>query len=296
MTNANDKKSCVMMIASLLIVGTIGAFRRWIPLSSALLAFCRGIIGAASLLAFTALTGRWRWQRVPARKLVGMIVNGAFLGINWMLLFEAFNHTSIARATLAYYMQPTILLLLSPILFHERLTLRKLACAALALAGMVLVSGVVESGRATVSDLRGILYGLGAACFYALVIILNKKVEGVDAYQKTVIQLAASAAALLPYLLANRAFSGVVLDVRTAALVLVVGVVHTGITYALYFGSMTGLRAQTISALSYIDPVAAMLVSALVLREGLSPLGLIGAVLIIGSAIAGERAPSKARR
>lgn len=294
MRETNDKKSTIMMIASLLIVGTIGVFRRFIPLSSALLAFCRGIIGAAALLAFTVLTGRGRWQRVPARKLAGMIVNGAFLGLNWMLLFEAFNHTSIAKATLAYYMQPTILLMLSPLLFHERLTPRKLVCAALALAGMVLVSGVVESGEAAASDLRGILYGLGAACFYALVIILNKKIEGVDAYQKTVIQLASSAAALLPYLLANRAFSGVTVDAKTAALVLVVGVVHTGVTYALYFGSMSGLRAQTISALSYIDPVAAMIVSALVLGEGLSAPGLIGAALIIGSAIAGERAPSKA--
>ena len=164
MTSANDKKSTVMMIASLLIVGTIGVFRRSIPLSSALLAFCRGIIGAVSLLAYTVLTGRGRWQRVPGRKLVGMIVNGAFLGINWMLLFEAFNHTSIARATLAYYMQPTILLMLSPVLFRERLTPRKLVCAALALVGMVLVSGVIESGEAAAGDLRGILYGLGAAC------------------------------------------------------------------------------------------------------------------------------------
>ena len=126
-------------------------------------------------------------------------------------------------------------------------------------------------------------------------IILNKKIEGVDAYQKTIVQLASSAAALLPYLLANRAFSGVTVDAKTIVLVLVVGVVHTGVTYALYFGSMSGLRAQTISALSYIDPVAAMIVSAVVLREGLSALGLIGAALIIGSAVAGERALTRAK-
>ena len=293
MGGTQKKKPYIMMISSLLIVGTIGLFRRYIPLSSPLLAFCRGMIGSLSLLAWAALVKKERWRRIPGKTLALMVLNGAFLGVNWILLFEAFNYTTIAKATLAYYMQPTILLLLSPLLFREKLTGRKLLCAAAALAGMVLVSGALESAGAAADDRLGILFGLAAACFYALVVVLNKKIDRVDAYPKTIIQLFSSAAVLVPYLLLKNEFAGAALGGRVLALVLLVGVVHTGFVYALFFGSMNDLKAQTISTLGYIDPVTAMLVSGLVLREKLSALNLIGAVLIIGSALVSELASGK---
>lgn len=284
-----DRQSYIRMISAMLIVGTIGVFRRYIPLSSALLAFCRGLIGATSLFLFVILFKKRTPQPVAGKKLVGMILNGAFLGINWILLFEAFNSTTIAKATLAYYMQPTIVLLLSPLLFRERLTARKLLCAAAALCGMVLVSGVLGADGSAVRDGRGILFGLGAACFYSLVVILNKKIEGVDAYPKTIVQLLSSAVTLIPYLLIRGEFSRMCWDGRVLWLVLLVGVVHTGLVYAMFFGSMNTLRAQTISTLTYIDPVTAMIVSGLVLGERLSLPGMIGAVLILGSAVVSER-------
>ena len=294
---AKEKNAYLMMIASLLIVGTIGVFRRYIPLPSALLAFFRGLIGAASLLAFVALRGKKSWGRIESRKLGGLVLNGVFLGVNWLLLFEAFNHTTIAKATLSYYMQPSILLLLSPLVFREKLTVKKLICAGVALAGMVLVSGVLGAEGGRIADGRGILFGLAAACFYTLVVILNKKITGVDAYQKTVIQLFSAAAALLPYLLITGQLRGASIDGRVAVLILIVGVVYTGLVYALYFGSMDGLKAQTISMLSYLDPVVAMAVSALVLRERMGAGALLGAVLILGSALVSEypRADGKQR-
>ncbi len=287
MEQKNDKRSCLMLISSMLIIGTIGIFRRYIPISSAMLAFFRGLIGSFCLLVFALAAKKLRGEPIPRGKLFGMILNGAFLGANWILLFEAFDRTSIAKATLAYYMQPTIVLLLSPIVFKEKLTVKKLICSALALFGMVLVSGVLTD-RSAASDLHGILFALGAACFYSLIVILNKKIEGVDPYRKTVIQLASSAAVLLPYLLLRSEFSGFSPDLRTLVLIITVGVIHTGVVYIFFFGCMSGLRAQTVSALTYIDPVSAMIFSALILGEKMTPAGLIGAVLIIGSALSGE--------
>ena len=281
-----DRKALSMMTASLLIVGTIGLLRRYIPLSSAMLAFLRGVIGAVSLVVFSLAARKNITSRVTARKLVLMILTGAAVGINWMLLFQAYNYTTIAKATLAYYMQPTIIVLVSPLVFKERLTVRKAICAAVALFGMVLVSGVLDPNEAGSGELTGILYGLGAAGFYSLVIILNKQVDDVDPFQKTIIQLSAAAAVLLPYLLAKHEFTTQELAANTAVLVLIAGVVHTGLAYILYFTSMNRLKAQTVSFLSYIDPVTAMLVSALVLHEGMTTGSLIGAVLIIGSAAA----------
>ncbi len=293
--NANTRRSCLMLISSLVIVGTIGAFRRYIPLSSPMLAFFRGLVGAACLLLFTALRRKGRRQAIPRRKLLGLALNGVFLGLNWILLFEAYNCTTIAKATLCYYLQPTIVLLLSPLVFHERLTPKKLLCAAVALAGMVFVSGVLDADAARPDGLRGILLGLGAACFYALVVMLNKKLDGVDAYDKTIVQLASAAVVLIPYLLLTEGFSALrTLDARAALLLAVVCVVHTGVVYALYFGSMAGLRAQTISVLSYIDPVVALLVSAVFLLEPMSVLSGVGAALILGSAFVSEYEPRSA--
>ena len=191
---------------------------------------------------------------------------------------------------MCYYMQPTIVILLSPFVFRERLGLKKLLCALTAIIGMVFVSGVLGDGGVQAQDVRGILFGLGAAAFYSAVVILNKKIEIDDIYEKSVIQLAAAAAVMLPYVLLTEDVSQLALSSSAVAMVLIVGIVHTGLAYALYFGSMKKLKAQTIAVMSYIDPVFALLLSAVVLHEKLSVLGIVGSVLILGSALASETA------
>lgn len=280
-----------MLISSMLIVGTIGSFRRYIPLSSALLAFFRGVIGGTVLCIFAAVGKRGHWQSIERKKLLFLVVSGAFLGINWILLFEAYNYTTIAKATLCYYLQPTIVLLLSPLLFNERLTAKKMICAASALAGMILVSGAAGGGPSQLHEIRGIVFGLGAACFYSAVVILNKKMGHVPLYEKTIVQLFSAAVILIPYLLAVGDPGSIVFDADMIILLLIVGVIYTGVVYGLYFGSMDGLRAQTISMLSYLDPMVAMAVSAFVLREPLSTGGIMGAVMILGSALVSEYEP-----
>ena len=286
---ANDRRSVLMLVASMLVFGTIGVFRRYIPVSSAFLAFSRGILGGLCILAFIRLRKRDAVERekLPARALPGLILSGALIGVNWMLLFEAYNHTTVAVATLCYYMQPTIVMLLSPLIFRERLTGKKALCAAAAVLGMVLVSGVLENSAGS-GSLKGVLLGLGAAVFYSSVVIMNNMIRGIDACRKTVIQLLSAGLVMVPYLLLTDGFSAGSFTPAAVILMLVVGIVHTGIAYVLYFGSMDGLRVQTVAILSYIDPVSALLFSAVLLREPLSPLNLIGAVMIIGSAVISE--------
>ena len=272
----------------MLIFGTIGVFRRYIPLPSAFLAFTRGIIGGLCILLLIRIRKKGGREPLARRDLLMLVVSGALIGFNWMLLFEAYNHTTVAVATLCYYMAPTIVILLSPIVFRERLTARKAICAAVAVAGMVLVSGVLGENGAPEASVPGILLGLGAAAIYAAVVIMNKKIRGVDTYRKTTVQLLSAGLAMVPYLLLTGGFSTEGFSVSATVLLLVVGVVHTGIAYALYFGSMDGLRVQTVAILSYIDPVSALLFSAFLLREPLSPLNILGAVMIIGSAMVSE--------
>ncbi len=284
----NDRKSMMMIVSSMIIFGTIGIFRRYIPLSSGFIAFSRGLLGGSFVLLFSIVKKKIRINSVPIQMCVWLVVAGAVMGINWMILFEAYNHTTVAIATLCYYMQPTIVILLSPILFKEKLTAKKIGCAAASIIGMVLVSGVIGGEEIQKANVKGILFGLGAALFYSAVVIMNKRIRGIDAYVKTTIQLLSAGLIMVPYLILTGDFTNNRMSAWTVILLITVGIVHTGFAYVLYFGSMDGLKAQSVALLSYIDPVAALLFSAIILMEPLNVVGMVGAILIIGSAVMSE--------
>ena len=279
---------------SMVIFGTIGVFRRYIPLPSSLVAMTRGLIGMLFLLLVMLLRRRGMNRAAVRRKFAMLCLSGAAIGVNWILLFEAYNYTSVATATLCYYLAPMFVILASPLVVGERLTAKKMICVLAALLGMVFVSGVLEAGGGS-SDLKGVLLGLGAAVLYASVVLMNKQLGDVPAYDRTIVQLGSSAAVLLPYVLLTEDMGALTFTPGTIGLLLVVGIVHTGIAYALYFGSLMQLKAQTAAILSYIDPVVAVLLSALVLREHMSLLSGLGAVLVLGAAVVSEL-PSRRKK
>ncbi len=279
---------------SMIIFGTIGVFRRYIPLPSSLVAMTRGLIGMLFLLLVMVLRKRGMNCAAVRKKLGMLCLSGAAIGVNWILLFEAYNYTSVATATLCYYLAPMFVILASPLVVGERLTAKKLICVLAALLGMVFVSGVLETGGGS-SDLKGVLLGLGAAVLYASVVLMNKQLGDVPAYDRTIVQLGSSAVVLLPYVLLTENLGALTFTPGTIGLLLVVGVVHTGMAYAMYFGSLMQLKAQTAAILSYIDPVVAVLLSALVLREQMSLLSGLGAILVLGAAVVSEL-PSRRRK
>ncbi len=287
-THKNNPVSLAKLTGSMLIFGTIGIFRRWIPLSSAWMAFFRGTIGSLFLILLLIMRRKNRAEHLNLRTVFLLILSGALIGYNWILLFEAYNNTTVSVATLCYYMEPTLVVVLSALLFREKLTPKKILCTLAALLGMVLVSGVLEAGGVSTRDMRGILLGLAASCLYAVVVLLNKSLPPVEPYGKTIIQLSSAAVVLIPYLFLVEGMAGLVFTPKTLLLLLFVGVVHTGISYSLYFGSMDGLRTQTVALFSYIDPVTALVLSALLLHEQMSPLGILGAILILGAAAIAE--------
>ena len=287
MGNDNKKTTYAQFIMAMVIVGTIGIFRRNIALSSAALAFSRGILGSLSLGAFVKVRGQKIFHGMERKKLFLLILNGAIIGVNWIFLFEAYRFTTVAVATLCYYLQPTILILVSPIFFKEKLTGKKLFYALIAFLGMVLVSGVLGGGDT--GSLKGVAFGLAAAVLYTMAVVINKITLGVDPYEKTIIQLASAGIVLIPYILMTEDISAVQLDTITIILVLIVGIIHTGLVYFFYFGSMEHMSAQAVAVFSYIDPVVAVIASWAFLGEPLTVPVIIGAVLIIGSAFLSER-------
>ena len=281
-------RSYISFIGSMLIFGTIGIFRRYIPISSALLAFTRGMMGSACLLIFLLLSRKKPLKSINKANVLPLVISGAFMGLNWILLFEAYSYTTIATATLCYYMQPTILILLSPLIFKEKLGGRKLVCAGVSLLGMVLVSGVLASSSFEPSEYKGVLLGLGAAVLYAAVVICNKLLTDVDSYDRCIIQLFSAAAVLIPYLALSGNAGAYDLTNVAVIMIIIVGLVHTGLAYVLYFSGMKDLSAQSVAVLGYIDPVSSMILAALILGERMSAGGLAGAVMIIGATLYSE--------
>lgn len=279
----------LMLIASMVIFGTLGPFVRNIPVASGELALYRAVLAALLIGAFLLLTR----QKIPfaaiRREVPLLLISGMAMGINWILLFEAYKYTTVSVATLSYYFAPVIVTVVCPILFKEKLTGRQILCFVMSTLGLVLITGIGEVGGGR--GMIGILFGLGAAVFYAAVILLNKFIRNVEGIHRTFLQFLAAIVILLPYVLMT---GGMMLGGMNAvgwANLLIVGLVHTGLTYCMYFSSLKELPGQKAAILSYIDPLVAVLISVTVLGETMTAQQAIGGVLILGFTLWNEIAP-----
>lgn len=285
------KKYLIEFIISMVAFGTIGIFRRYIPLDSGILAMARGIIGAVFIFIFLAVRKTpFSLSHFHGKAWMVMIV-GAIMGFNWVTLFEAYNYTSVSTATLCYYMEPIFLILISPFVFKEKMTGKKLICVAVAFIGMVFVSGVLTASVGK-SDITGITFGLLSGFLYAIVVCSSRAIKDVDPYEKTALQLLSAGVVMIPYLLLKGAFADPSLATAftptTIIMLAIVCIVHTGIMYLLYFESINHLSVTQIAVLSYIDPVVAIILSQVILHEDMGWQGVVGAILILGAAFVSE--------
>ena len=274
------KKARWMLIASMTIFGTLGLFVRNIPVSSGELALYRAILAAGLIGLFLLVTK----QKIPfasiKKEVPLLLFSGIAMGFNWILLFEAYKYTTVSVATLSYYFAPVIVTAVCPILFREKLTKKQILCFVMSTLGLVLITGIGELTGGT--DLIGIGFGLGAAVFYATVILLNKFIKNVEGIHRTFLQFLAAILVLIPYVWLT---SGVTLGGMNSIgwiNLLIVGLIHTGVTYCLYFSSLKELPGQKAAILSYIDPLVAVLISVTILGESMSITQFIGGMLILG--------------
>ncbi len=272
------------LLAAMTIFGTVGIFVRYISLPAATVAFFRGVLGFLFILMLMLITGKKPDFPAIKSNFWILLLSGGAMGLNWVLLYESYRHTTVAVATICYYLAPVFLVLMSPLL-GEQLTGKKLLLSGIALMGMVFVSGVLDGG---ISGGKGIAFAVGAAALYTTVMFLNKKLGNISAYDKTVVQLAAAAVVVLPYCLFTGGFGMGQMAGRDYALLTVVGIVHTGLAYWLYFGALGKLPSQSVALFSYLDPVIAIVLSALWLGEPMHWQEILGAALILGGALWSE--------
>ena len=285
------KKATWMLVTAMLIFGTLGLFVRNVPVSSGELALYRAILATGMIGMFLLITR----QPVPfaaiKKEVPLLLLSGAAMGFNWILLFEAYRYTTVSAATLSYYFAPVIVTVISPFLFREKLSLRQILCFVMSTVGIVMITATGDLSAGS-NNLVGIAFGLGAAVLYATVILLNKFIRGVAGLHRTFLQFLAAIAVLIPYVAFSGAFSLGALDGMGWLNLLILGLVHTGVAYCLYFPALKDLPGQRAAILSYLDPLVAVLLSVTVLGEGMTTWQAVGGVLILGFTLWDALAPA----
>ena len=268
-----------LMAVAMFIFGTLAPFVRNINVSSGELALYRAVLAALLVGGYLLVTKQKLSLRSIKKELFLLLLSGVAMGIKWIFLFEAYKYTTVSVATLSYYFAPVIVMVVCPLIFKEKLTGKQILCFAMATAGLVLITGTAGGGK---QDLLGIAFGLAAAAFYATVMLLNKFIKGVTGLHRTFIQFLSAIVVLVPYVACTSGFTLGGLSGTGWTNLLIVGLVHTGITYCMYFTALKELPGQKVAILSYIDPLVAVLVSVVLLNEGMTLPQMIGGVLILG--------------
>lgn len=305
-TMSNINKARLQLIVSMSIFGTLAIFVRNISVSSGELALYRAVLAAILIGSYLLISKNKtnpsanRDEKSAAnnpnllfgictqKELLLLLFSGMAMGFNWILLFEAYKYTSVSAATLSYYFAPIIVTVVCPFLFHEKLTTKQILCFVMSTLGVFLITGIPDfqnMGRDTI----GILFGLSAAVFYATVILLNKFIKNVAGIHRTFLQFLAAIVTLLPYVACTGGFHLSSLGSKGWVNLLIVGLIHTGITYCLYFSSLKELPGQEAAILSYVDPLMAVVISVAILGENISLPQIIGGILILGFAIWNEK-------
>ncbi|WP_455538552.1 DMT family transporter [Terrisporobacter sp.] len=287
-------KSKLGLIITMLIWGSIGIFVRNINFSSSQIALVRAVVGSIFLIIFSLFSKEHLSKEDIKNNLFVLTCAGVCLGFNWIFLFQAYNYTTISTATICYYIAPIIVMFLSPILLKEKLTPIKILCIIAAMIGMFCIIGMDKSNIGD-SNVLGVLYGLGAACLYAGVVIFNKFLKDISGRNSSVVQLSVAAVFLMPYVLFTDKINFVGVGYLSMGLLLILGIVHTGVAYLIYFTVIRNLSAQTVAIYSYIDPISAIIMSSILLGEKMSLLQVIGGILIIGSTFVSEIYEGKAK-
>ena len=283
------KNAKSMMIASVAIFGTLGVFTRNITVTSGELALYRAVLAISLIAVYLVCTKQNINLKASKKELVLLLFSGAAIGINWILLFEAYKYTTISAATLSYYFAPVIVTVICPILFHEKLTGKQIFCFIMSTLGLIMITGT--SNIRDKRDFIGILFGISAAIFYAAVIILNKFIRNIDGIHRTFLQFLSAIIILVPYVLLTSGIHLGNLDIKGWVNLLIEGLFHTGITYCMNFSTLKELAGQEASILSYIDPLVAVLISVLILGETMSIAQAIGGALILGFTLWNELTP-----
>jgi len=277
------KRDYIKYFTALLLFGTNGIIASHIALHSYHIVFLRTMLGSILLIASFFLTGHKPTAAKHPLDLLYIILSGIAMGASWIFLFEAYSQIGVSVSSLLYYCGPVIVMILSPFLFRERLTFSKVISFLIVLCGVFLINGQAAGAL----NPWGLFCGGSSAVLYSLMVIANKKATNIIGMENSCIQLITSFLAVAVFVGIK---TGYTFEIAPDSLIWIVilGFINTGIGCYFYFSSIGHLRVQTVAVCGYLEPAAAVIFSVVFLKEQMTLLQIVGAVLIIGGAILGE--------
>ena len=268
---------------SVFLYGTLGFFLAFIDVNSEFVVFCRGTFGCLFILLLLVIKKQKLDIKAIKKNFVYLMICGVSLGINEIFLFIGYKY-AVSLASLGNYTAPITIIVISAILYKDKLSIKQILCILASFIGVILLTGVFTG---TNNDIRGLIFGLCGSIGFVALVFMNKKLKDIGPYDKTIVQLLFSSLTTLPLIFINKSYL-ISYDIKTVSILLMLGIIHTGFAYCLYFDSINTLAPIKIALIGYVEPVMSVLIGALFLNESMDIYAIIGAILILGSAIISE--------
>ena len=273
---------------SVFLYGTLGFFLAFIDVNSEFVVFCRGTFGCLFILVLLAIKKQKLDIEAIKKNFIYLVICGISLGLNEIFLFMGYKY-AVSLASLGNYTAPITIIILSAILYKDKLSIKQVLCILASFIGIVCLTGVFSGNN---SDIRGLIFGLCGSFGFVTLVFMNKKLKDIGPYDKTIVQLLFSSFTTLPLIFINKSYL-ISYDIKTVSILLMLGIIHTGFAYCLYFDSINTLSPIKIAIIGYVEPVMSVLIGALFLNESMDTYAIIGAILILGSAIISELISTK---
>lgn len=269
-----------LMVAGGMLLGTIGVFVEEAHQHPLVTVWFRCVFGALALLAWGWVSGRTNELQLRGKSWRVACATGGLMILNWALFFAAISHTSIAVATIVFHIQPIWVILFGALFLGEAVSPRQWLATLVALCGLVLSTGLVNAtawGAALGGNyVVGLLMCLGGSVCYAAVTVLAKTERVLTSYALAFWQCVVGVLVLLwsPFVF------GWPEQASAWAWLVGLGVLHTGLAYAVLFAGMARLALGKIAVLQFIYPLTAVLVDWCVYGKTLSTVQLAGVTLM----------------
>lgn len=287
--NKLDKKAFTKYLCALLLFGLNGIVASNIAMTSYEIVFLRTLIGSV-LLTILFLVTRGKFTFLKHKKDFSFItLSGIAMGTSWMFLYESYQQIGVSLSSLLYYCGPVIVMILSPVIFKEKLTAPKIIGFLIVLAGISLVNGTAALSG---GNIWGLFCGAMSAVMYFFMVTLNKQSKNIVGMENSVIQLTVSFLTVAVFVGIKQQFI-IHIPAESWIWILILGIFNTGVGCYLYFSPLAKLPVQTVAVCGYLEPLSAVFFSAILLGEKMTVIQVIGALCIIGGAMIGELVKSK---
>lgn len=261
--------------------GFIAVLVAAVDLEAEALAFWRLSLAAATLAVFALVAGR-SGLLAPRGRLPALVLLGAVQGAHWLLFFEAVKAGSVALAVLTFYAAPLMLAVLAPFVLPERWSVVVLGSAGVGAVGIALIA-LDDTGGA--GSAWAVAAGLGSAATYAALVVLAKRLLLEDTPPLTIAfwDCLVGAVVVAPALVfVDRIIPA---DVDAWLAVLALGVLLTGVSTLAYTTLLRHVTAQAAGMLTFLEPVAGVLLAWVLVSERPGGATLAGGALVLAAGL-----------